>query len=105
MLGDFYQGHLSPPAEDLRWKVALQQELYFFPVSSLVLRFCKLSVGVLGFMLEEGMRAEQVAPLLFSLGLFWIMSSSKTCYTGSETRAQCGVVVGTRIPNLRLAWG
>lgn len=36
-------------------------------MSSLVLRSCKLSAGVLGFMLEEGMRAEQVAPLAFLL--------------------------------------
>lgn len=47
--------------------MVLRQELYFFPVSSLVLRSCKLGAGVLGFMLEEGMRAEQVAPLAFLL--------------------------------------
>ena len=66
MPGDFSQGLQSPSAEGLWWKVVLRQELYFFPVSSLVLRSCKLSAGVLGFMLEEGMRAEQVAPPCFS---------------------------------------
>lgn len=85
--------------------MALRQELYFFPVSSLVLRFWKLSVGAFGFMLEERMQAEQVAPLLFSLGLFWIVTSSERRYTRSEARAQCEVVVGTRIPNLTLIWG